>query len=457
MARYLPHALASLQAQTIPHEIVVVDDGSPDREVSRVAERFGMRHIRNPDHEGAAVARNLGVEALDHPWILNFDMDNIAEPRFVERLLRAATSRPGIGIAYSRAVQFGEGEGPYRPVHRGLPWQLKAGNFIDANSLFAREAWEQAGGWDPKASPLGDWDLWLGIVERGWGVAFVSDFLFRYRIRSDGARLSSSPELMEQADRYIRSKHADFYSERHASRPSNFVPRLMNRVRRRVDERSIPAVDGGPMKVVVIGARRDGQAHIVLDMLEDGVPYRAVAFVDETPSLWGSRVLGLPVLGPPDRLAVAITSGARGAVIAIGDPHARERLAGVAREAGLHLPSLIHPRSYLAPSVKVGNGAYVAALAVAYSGCRIGDLAWLPPHTHVGHHVEVGECATLSPGVKIAGRARIGRRAFLGVGAAVLPDVEVGDDAVVGAGAVVTRDVAPGTTVAGVPARPLEG
>jgi sugar O-acyltransferase (sialic acid O-acetyltransferase NeuD family) len=454
-ARYLPHALVSLLAQTMPHDIVVVDDGSPGAEVSRVARRFGVRYLRNPESEGASVARNVGIDTLKHPWILNFDMDNVALPTFLERLVRAAVRRPGTGISYSLAEQFGEGGGPYWPVRRGLPWHLTGANFIDASSLFAREAWEQAGGFDPKASPLSDWDLWLGIVEHGWKLAFVPEYLFRYRVRSEGGRLSTSEEGMEAARDYIREKHADFIARRDGRRPANLGTRVLNHIQRRLDERiAVPKVPE-PMKVVLVGARHDGQAQVVLDMFEDGVPYQAVGFVDETPSLWGTEVHGLPVLGPPDEILKATALGARGAVISIGDAQGRYRLGGVARDAGFHLPNLIHPRAYVAPSVSMGQGVYMGVLATAYTGSRLGDLAWLPPHSHVGHHVELGEAATLSPGVRIAGRARIGDRAFLGVGAMVLPEVRVGDDAVVGAGAVVTRDVAPGTTVAGVPARVL--
>ncbi len=47
----------------------------------------------------------------------------------------------------------------------------------------------------------------------------------------------------------------------------------------------------------------------------------------------------------------------------------------------------------------------------------------------------------------------IGRGAWIGTGAIVMADVGAG--AVVGAGSVVTRRVEPGTTVAGVPARPI--
>jgi len=54
------------------------------------------------------------------------------------------------------------------------------------------------------------------------------------------------------------------------------------------------------------------------------------------------------------------------------------------------------------------------------------------------------------------GEVVVGERAMIGAGAIVLPGVEIGADAQVGANSVVTRDVEPGTTVAGVPAEPID-
>ncbi|APW99123.1 acetyltransferase [Halobiforma lacisalsi AJ5] len=53
------------------------------------------------------------------------------------------------------------------------------------------------------------------------------------------------------------------------------------------------------------------------------------------------------------------------------------------------------------------------------------------------------------------GEVVVGERAMIGAGAIVLPGVEIGADARVAANSLVTRDVEPGTTVAGVPARPM--
>ncbi len=49
----------------------------------------------------------------------------------------------------------------------------------------------------------------------------------------------------------------------------------------------------------------------------------------------------------------------------------------------------------------------------------------------------------------------LGQRVNVGAGAKILGLVRIGDDAVIGANAVVLDDVPPGTTVVGVPARPL--
>ena len=54
------------------------------------------------------------------------------------------------------------------------------------------------------------------------------------------------------------------------------------------------------------------------------------------------------------------------------------------------------------------------------------------------------------------GEVVVGERAMIGAGAVVLPGVEIGADAQVAANSLVTEDVPPETTVAGIPAEPLD-
>jgi UDP-perosamine 4-acetyltransferase len=210
-----------------------------------------------------------------------------------------------------------------------------------------------------------------------------------------------------------------------------------------------------PVDLVLIGARADGHAGVVLDTLVEGLPHRVVAFLDETEALWGTKVRGIEVLGGPEELGRALSLGARGGVISIADPSARERLSELLLEAGVTLPTIVHPRAFVAPSASLGRGVFVGPMAGIGAGARIEDFALVQSASYVGHNSRVERAAALGGMVMLGGRTRIGARASLGLSTVVIPDVSVGHDAVVGAGAVVIREVEPRTTVAGVPARVL--
>lgn len=82
----------------------------------------------------------------------------------------------------------------------------------------------------------------------------------------------------------------------------------------------------------------------------------------------------------------------------------------------------------------------------------------------IGETAIIGDDVLLYHGVTLGGTSRSGGKrhptvesgAVVGAGAKILGDIVVGAGARVGANAVVTRDVAPNTTVAGVPARPID-
>ena len=91
--------------------------------------------------------------------------------------------------------------------------------------------------------------------------------------------------------------------------------------------------------------------------------------------------------------------------------------------------------------VRIHSGVFVPAETV------IGDYVWLFPYVVITN--DPYPPSDRLEGVTIESYASVGARSVL------LPGVTVGADSLVAAGAVVSRDVAPGTVVAGVPAKEL--
>lgn len=107
--------------------------------------------------------------------------------------------------------------------------------------------------------------------------------------------------------------------------------------------------------------------------------------------------------------------------------------------------------------ISLGSGVFLnfGCVILDVVAVTIGDFTQIAPYVQIltaDHPRDPGERRS---GLEFGRPIAIGRNVWIGGGAILTPGVNIGDDAIIGAGSVVTRDVPPGTTVVGIPARPL--
>ena len=116
--KYIRKAVASLCAQTMQDfELILVDDGSPDRsieialeEIGQAKAAFSVRVLRQ-ENAGVSAARNAGMRAAGGDWVICIDPDDTIHPQTLEALCRAMADTAqdydvyGFGFRYVRTAQ----------------------------------------------------------------------------------------------------------------------------------------------------------------------------------------------------------------------------------------------------------------------------------------------------------------------------------------------------------------
>lgn len=210
------------------------------------------------------------------------------------------------------------------------------------------------------------------------------------------------------------------------------------------------------MKVVIIGARPDGHAKVVLDIFEKNGQYEVIGFLDDDPNKWGIHIRNIRVLGEISLLASLRRKEIEGAIVAIGNNETRRRLGAEAQKAGFEIVNAIHPTVITARDVSIGKGVVICAGAIINPGSKIGNYVTINTSATIDHDNVLEDGVNVSPGAHTSGRVYIREDAFIGTGGIIIPDICIGKGAVVGAGAVVIGDVKDYDVVAGVPARSIK-
>ncbi len=200
--------LDSILAQTIPvHEIIVVDDVSPDDTVSvvrRWAGRVGsgpysarratkgklwevesgregvqccitdcgvpLRLVQSQTNGGPAAARNMGIGIATGEWIAFLDSDDAWLPEKTAVQVATVAENPGTALVCGRTVPLVDvGSGKWE-VGRGAERELSLADFVAHNPVATstvmarRDVLLGVGGFDGQFCGPEDYDLWLRVV-----------------------------------------------------------------------------------------------------------------------------------------------------------------------------------------------------------------------------------------------------------------------------------------------------
>ena len=144
------------------------------------------------------------------------------------------------------------------------------------------------------------------------------------------------------------------------------------------------------------------------------------------------------------------------AVIAIGDPKTRERIAALI-PAGCEIGHIHHPsKQILCGAIRTGGGEIICAGAVITDNVRLGKHVIINLNVTIGHDCTIGDFVTIAPSANISGNVTIGNRCNIGTNAAIREKVTICDDVVIGMGSVILHDITESGTYVGVPAKKVK-
>ena len=150
-------------------------------------------------------------------------------------------------------------------------------------------------------------------------------------------------------------------------------------------------------KLLILGA--GGYGKTIADLARQLNCYDKIAFLDDGKT-------GPNVLGPcADYLQFA--DDCTEIYPAFGNNEIRMRWLNTLEEEGIPVPTLVHPRAYVSPTAKLGEGTMVLPMAVVNTGVRVENGCIINIGALIDHDSVIGEGCHLAPGAIVKAENRI--------------------------------------------------
>ena len=209
--------------------------------------------------------------------------------------------------------------------------------------------------------------------------------------------------------------------------------------------------------IVILGARKDGHANVVLEIIKAQNKYNVVGFIDDLLFNKELELKNVPIIGTVEMLPSLIKFyNIRGFIVAIGNNKRRRLLTDLAKAMSIEPINAIHPSVCIDPDVAMGIGNYIGQGVIIVTGTIIGNCVNIHTGTTIDHNCSLQDGANLGPGVHAAGRVNIKQDVFIGTGTSIIPDITINEGSIIGAGSVIIGDVDQNCKVVGNPGKVIE-
>jgi N-acetylglucosaminyl-diphospho-decaprenol L-rhamnosyltransferase len=186
--------LRHLAAQSVAHQVILVDNGSSDDSAARVAENWpAVRLVSFETGRGFAEACNRGVSAGSGAIVVLLNNDVDCQPDFLEQLTAPLGADPQLGSVAALLLQPGgqtiDSVGLVADVTLACFPRLQGRDIGEAQAqrpgltgpagaaaAYRRVAWEEIGGMDKAIfAYMEDFDLALRLRIAGWSTTAATD------------------------------------------------------------------------------------------------------------------------------------------------------------------------------------------------------------------------------------------------------------------------------------------
>ena|SRR3990167_5777912 len=180
-AEYLREAIESALAQTVPCEVICVDDGSTDNSLEIARSYEPQIKVISQVNKGLSSARNTGLMNTTGDYFIPLDADDILLPNCIEEILKYDTD-----IISPSFKCFGKGQDTVILMPNPTIEDFKTANRIGYCSAIKRSVLLEVGGYNPKMVwGAEDLDLWFDLLKRGKKLVTIPEVLWLYQVKEN--------------------------------------------------------------------------------------------------------------------------------------------------------------------------------------------------------------------------------------------------------------------------------